>query len=92
MKTGTSSILNIVYFESEAQLNLVSFLIELQDISLFLAINALILLVTLEMLSSQPGKGKIQVNWRRLRIAAITVSILFLVSVILRIVVSILAT
>ncbi len=69
-----------------------SFLIELQDISLFLAINALILLVTLEMLSSQPGKGKIQVNWRRLRIAAITVSILFLVSVILRIVVSILAT
>ena len=60
--------------------------IELQDINLLLAVNALILLVTLEVFSSQSGNNSIQVNMQRLKIAAVTVSILFLVSMAMRII------
>jgi len=67
-------------------LDLMSLPIELQDINLLLAVNALILLVTLEVFSSQSGNNSIQVNMQRLKIAAVTVSILFLVSMAMRII------
>jgi len=56
------------------------------DISLWLAITAVILLVTSEMLSPRYGKINIHINRKRLRNAASAVSILFLVTVSIRIV------
>ena len=56
------------------------------DISLWLAITAIILLVTSEMLSPQYGKINIQINKKKLRNAALAVSILFLITVAIRII------
>ena len=61
------------------------------DISLWLAITAIILLITSEMLSPYYGKAKILVNKRRLKNISFAVSILFLATVALRIVGVILA-
>ena len=56
------------------------------DISLWLAITAIILLITSEMLSPQYGKINIQINKKKLRNAALAVSIVFLITVAIRII------
>jgi hypothetical protein len=56
------------------------------DISLWLAITAIILLATSELISPYYGKTNLLINKRRLRNAALTVSTLFLVTVAVRIV------
>jgi len=55
------------------------------DISVWLAVTAIILLITSEMLSPYYGKTNILVNKKRLKNAAITASILFLATVTIRI-------
>lgn len=56
------------------------------DISLLLAITAIILLVTSEMLSPYHGKANILINKKKLKNTAIAVSILFLATVAIRII------
>ena len=56
------------------------------DISLWLAITAVILLITSEMLSPHYGKVNIHIDRKRLKNAALTVSILFLITVAIRII------
>jgi hypothetical protein len=56
------------------------------DISLLLAITAIILLVTSELLSPYYGKTSLKINKKKLRNAAITTSILFLATVGIRII------
>jgi hypothetical protein len=56
------------------------------DISLWLSITAMILLATSELISPYYGKTKLLINKKRLRNVALTVSILFLVTVAARIV------
>jgi len=55
------------------------------DISLWLAITAIILLITLEMLSPKYGKINIYINRKRLRNVTLVVLILFLATVAIRI-------
>ncbi len=55
------------------------------DISLLLAITAIILLVTSEMLSPYYGRISIQINRKHLKNAALTTSTLFLATVAIRI-------
>lgn len=55
------------------------------DISLWLAISAVILLITSELLSPIYGKTNLLINKNRLRGIAITVSVLFLITVAIRI-------
>lgn len=68
-----------------------SFPLNFWDISLLLAITAIILLITSEMLSPYHGKINICVNRKKLKNAAFAVSILFLATVAIRIVSIILA-
>lgn len=56
------------------------------DISLLLAITAIILLITSEMLSPYYGKVNVLINKKRLKKAALTFSILFLATVTVRII------
>ena len=56
------------------------------DISLWLAITAIVLLVTSEMLSPYYGKVNIHINKKKLKNAALAVSILFLITVTIRII------
>jgi hypothetical protein len=56
------------------------------DISLWLAITAIILLITSELISLYYGKTNLLVNKKRLRNVALTVSTLFLTTVAIRIV------
>ena len=56
------------------------------DISLLLAITAIILLITSELLSPYHGKINIRVNRKKLRNATFAVSILFLATVAIRII------
>jgi len=56
------------------------------DISLLLAITAIILLVTSELLSPYYGKTGIQINKKRLKNTALAFSFLFLATVAIRIV------
>ena len=56
------------------------------EISLWLAIAAVILLITSEILSPQYGKINIQINKKRLRNAAVAVSTLFLITVAIRVI------
>jgi len=56
------------------------------DISLLLAITAIILLVTSELLSPYYGKTGIQINKKRLKNTALAFSILFLATVAIRII------
>jgi len=51
------------------------------DISLWLAITAIILLVTSELISSHYGKTNLIINKKKLRNVALTFSTLFLVTV-----------
>jgi hypothetical protein len=65
---------------------MMSFPLGLWDISLLLAITAIILLITSEMLSPYYGKTNIQINKTRLKNTALVTSILFLATVALRII------
>jgi hypothetical protein len=56
------------------------------DISLWLAITAIVLLITSELISPYYGKTNLLINRNRLRNVAMLVSILFLVTVAIRIV------
>jgi hypothetical protein len=62
------------------------FPLNLLEISLFLAITAIILLITSEILSPRYGKINVQINQKKLRNAAWATSSLFLVSVTIRII------
>jgi hypothetical protein len=62
-----------------------SFPLSLWDISLWLAVTAIILLITSELLSPQYGKTNLLINRKRLRNTAIIISILFLITVAIRI-------
>jgi hypothetical protein len=63
-----------------------SFPLNFWDISLLLAITAIILLITSEMLSPYHGKINIRINRKKLKNAAFAVSILFLATVAIRII------
>jgi hypothetical protein len=56
------------------------------DISLWLAITAIILLITSELISPYYGKTNLLINKKKLRNVALTVSTLFLATVAIRIV------
>jgi hypothetical protein len=58
----------------------------LWDISLWLAITAIILLITSELLSPYYGRINIGINRKRLRNAALAVSIIFLATLVIRII------
>ena len=62
------------------------FPLDFWDISLLLAITAVILLVTSELLSAHYGKVNILIDKKKLKNAAIIVSILFLVTVAIRVI------
>ena len=64
-----------------------SFPLTFWDISLWLAITAIILLITTEMLSPHYGKINIHINRKKLKNAAFAVSILFLATVAIRIII-----
>jgi len=55
------------------------------DISLWLAITAIILLITSELISPYYGRTNILINKKRLRNVALTMGILFLITVAIRI-------
>jgi len=55
------------------------------DISLWLAVTAIILLITSELISPYYGKTNLLINKKRLRNVALIMSILFLITVALRI-------
>jgi hypothetical protein len=57
-----------------------SFPLMFSDLSLLLAVTAIILLITSELLSPSYGNTNIYINNKRLRNAALAVSILFLVT------------
>jgi hypothetical protein len=61
------------------------------DISLFLAVTAIILLVTSELLSPYYGKTNLTINRKRLRNVALASSTLFLVTVVIEIVIIIIS-
>lgn len=55
------------------------------DISLWLAITAIILLITSELISPYYGRANLPISKGRLRKAALTMGILFMVTVAVRI-------
>lgn len=55
------------------------------DISLLLAVTAIILLITSELLLPYYGRVNILINKKKLKNTALTVSILFLITVAIRI-------
>ena len=61
-----------------------TFPLSFQDISLLLAIMALILLITSELLSPYYGKVRIPIDKKKLRNTAIIISVLFLITVAIR--------
>ena len=56
------------------------------DINLWLAVTAIILLITSELISPYYGKTNLLINKKRLRNVALTVSTLFLITVAIRII------
>ena len=62
------------------------FPLDFWDMSLLLAITSVVLLLTSEMVSSYYGKINILINKKKLKNAAMTVSILFLITVAIRII------
>jgi len=62
-----------------------SFPLTFWDISLWLAITAIVLLITSELISPYYGKTNLLINKKRLRNVAIIVSTLFLITVAIRI-------
>ena len=59
--------------------------LSLWDFNLWLAITAIILLVTLELTSPHYRKTNLVIEWRRLRNVALTISLLFLATVIIHV-------
>ena len=57
-----------------------------EDISLLLAATGIILLATSELLSSRYGKVNILINKNKLKNVAVAVSLLFLFTVVIRII------
>jgi len=55
------------------------------DISLWLAVTAIIMLITSELISPYYGKTNLQINKKRLKNAALTMGVLFLITVAIRI-------
>jgi len=68
-----------------------SFPLEFSDLDLWLAGTAIILFLTSEMLSPLYGRSNIHINNKRLRNAAKAVLILFLASVVIRIISTVIA-
>ncbi len=62
-----------------------SFPLDLSDVSLLLAVEAIVLLITSELLSPYYGAANLKINKKRLRNVAIVISTAFLVTVGLRI-------
>jgi hypothetical protein len=63
------------------------FPLSISDIGLWLAVTAIILLVTSELLSSSTGKlGNVAIEKKRLRLVALALGIGFMATVVLRIV------
>ena len=65
--------------------NTLNFPLSFWDISLWLAVTAIILLITSELISPYYGKTNILINRKRLRQTALTTGILFLITVAIRI-------
>jgi len=63
----------------------VDFPLSFWDISLWLAVSAVIILVTSEVVSPRYGRINILINRKRLRNVALGVGVLFLVTVLIRI-------
>ncbi|RLG68608.1 MAG: hypothetical protein DRO11_08835 [Methanobacteriota archaeon] len=62
------------------------FPLSMSDISLWLAVMAIILLITSELLSATTEySGKIMIEKRRLRLAALALGIGFMITVIMRV-------
>ena len=55
------------------------------DLSLWIAVTAIILLVTSELLSPYYGRTSIIVNKKRLRMVALSFGILFMITVFIRV-------
>jgi hypothetical protein len=62
------------------------FPLSLWDISLWLVVTAIILLITSELISPHYGKTSLFVNRKRLRNVALTFAAFFLMTVVIRIV------
>jgi len=63
------------------------FPLSVSDIGLWLAVTAIILLITSEILTSSTGRlGNIAIQKQRLRLAALAVGIAFMATVVLRII------
>jgi len=61
------------------------FPLSFNDISLWLAITAIILLITAELISPQYGQTNLLIDKRKLRTAALIVGLLFMLTVVIRI-------
>jgi hypothetical protein len=61
------------------------FPLNLSDISLLLAVESIVLLVTSELVSPYYGDAKLKISKKRLRNAAIAMSVIFLVTVAARV-------
>jgi len=61
------------------------FPLNLSDISLLLAVESIVLLVTSELISPYYGAANLKISKKKLRNAAIAMSVLFLVTVAVRI-------
>jgi hypothetical protein len=59
--------------------------LNLTDISLLLAVESIVLLVTSELLSPYYGAIRLKIDKKKLRNAALTMSILFLATIAIRI-------
>jgi hypothetical protein len=68
-----------------------SFPLSIWDVSLLLAIAAMVLLITSELLSPNYGKINLKISKKRLRNSALAVSILFLATVVAKIITIILS-
>jgi len=65
---------------------MMTFPLTLWDISLWLAVTAIILLITAELISPHYGQTNILINKKRLKNVALTTSMLFLATVTIRII------
>jgi hypothetical protein len=66
--------------------NALNFPLSFWDISLWLAVTAIILLITSELISPYYGRTNLLINKKRLRNISLTVSTLFLTTVVIRII------
>ncbi len=62
-----------------------SFAVSIWDISLWLGVSAIILLITSELLAPYYGRSKVAVDVKRLRVIAVASGIIFLALAVVRI-------